>query len=53
MADRLAKLDRQGAVAIISIEELRQRLDAERDCFVAQVQTQQALDGIEQFLRRQ
>ena len=34
-------------------EILRQRLEAERESFVRQVQTQQALDGIELFLRRQ
>jgi len=32
---------------------LRQRLEAERENFVSQVQTQQALDGISTFLRRQ
>jgi len=35
------------------IEELRYRLEAEREAFVNQIQTQQALDGIDQFLRRQ
>ncbi len=34
------------------VEELRQRLEAERNAFVSQVQTQQALDGIDSFLRR-
>jgi len=34
------------------IGALRQRLEAERESFVSQVQTQQALDGIEFFLRR-
>jgi enoyl-CoA hydratase/carnithine racemase len=34
------------------IEELRYRLEAERKAFVTQVQTQQALDGIDKFLRR-
>lgn len=33
-------------------EAIRTRLEAEREAFVNQVQTQQALDGIEQFLRR-
>ena len=33
-------------------EALRGRLDAERDQFVAQIQTQTALDGIDKFLRR-
>jgi len=32
---------------------LRLRLEAERKTFVEQIQTQQALDGIDQFLRRQ
>ena len=36
-----------------TIEELRYRLEAERKAFVTQVQTQQALDGIDKFLRRQ
>ena len=31
---------------------LRRRLDAERDAFVRQIQTQTALDGIDKFLRR-
>lgn len=31
---------------------LRQRLEAEREAFVAQVQTRQALRGIDEFLRR-
>ena len=35
------------------VEALHQRLEAERESFVSQVQTQQALDGIELFLRRQ
>jgi 2-(1,2-epoxy-1,2-dihydrophenyl)acetyl-CoA isomerase len=35
------------------VEALRQRLEAERENFVIQVQTQQALDGIKLFLRRQ
>ena len=35
-----------------NIEELRQRLEAERGNFVQQVQTRQALDGIDNFLRR-
>jgi 2-(1,2-epoxy-1,2-dihydrophenyl)acetyl-CoA isomerase len=35
-----------------NIEDLRRRLEAERKSFVSQVQTQQALDGIESFLRR-
>ena len=35
------------------VETLRQRLEAECESFVSQVQTQQALDGIELFLRRQ
>ena len=35
------------------IEILRLRLEAEREVFVTQVQTQQALDGIDRFLRRQ
>lgn len=35
-----------------NIEELRHRLEAERDAFVTQVQTQQALDGIDRFIRR-
>jgi len=36
----------------IDAEILRQKLEAERKAFVAQVQTAQALDGIENFLRR-
>jgi 2-(1,2-epoxy-1,2-dihydrophenyl)acetyl-CoA isomerase len=36
-----------------NIEDLRRRLEAERTSFVSQVQTQQALDGIDSFLRRQ
>lgn len=36
-----------------TIEVLRQRLETERANFVDQVQTQHALDGIDQFLRRQ
>lgn len=36
-----------------NIEELTSRLVAEHESFVAQIQTQQALDGIDQFLRRQ
>jgi len=35
------------------IGHLSQRLEAERKSFVSQVQTQQALDGIDLFLRRQ
>lgn len=35
------------------IETLSQRLEAEREAFVTQVQTQQAIDGIDDFLRRQ
>jgi len=34
------------------VEALRKRLEAERESFVSQVQTRQALDGIELFLRR-
>lgn len=37
----------------ITLEELRLRLAAERDAFVTQIKTQKALDGIDQFLRRQ
>ena len=36
-----------------NIEILRQRLQDEREDFVNQIQTQQALDGIDTFLRRQ
>lgn len=36
-----------------NIEELIYRLEVEREDFVTQVQSQQALDGIDQFLRRQ
>ena len=36
----------------INVDILRQRLQAERENFVSQIQTQQALDGIDQFLRR-
>ena len=36
-----------------NIKELTCRLEAERESFVTQIQTQQALDGIDQFLRRQ
>jgi 2-(1,2-epoxy-1,2-dihydrophenyl)acetyl-CoA isomerase len=36
----------------MNIEELRRRLEAERVNFVQQVQTRQALDGIDNFLRR-
>jgi len=36
-----------------NIKELSYRLEAEREAFVTQVQTQQALDGIDQFLRKQ
>ena len=35
-----------------NVDILRQRLEAERENFVSQIQTQQALDGIDQFLRR-
>jgi len=35
-----------------NIELLRQRLEAERESFVSQIQTRQALDGIDSFLRR-
>ena len=35
------------------IETIRQRLDVECEYFVTQVQTQEALDGIDSFLRRQ
>jgi len=35
-----------------NIEHLRQRLEAERASFVSQVQTRQALEGIDSFLRR-
>ncbi|MGB7451014.1 MAG: enoyl-CoA hydratase/isomerase family protein [Lysobacterales bacterium] len=35
-----------------NIEHLRHRLEAERESFVSQVQTRQALDGIDSFLRR-
>jgi len=35
-----------------NVDILRQRLQAERENFVSQIQTQQALDGIDQFLRR-
>ena len=35
------------------IEALRLRLEAERNSFVSQIQTQQALDGIDHYLRRQ
>lgn len=35
-----------------NIEDLRERLEAERENFVSQIQTQQALDGINLFLRR-
>jgi len=34
------------------IESLRERLDTEREYFVSQVQTSQALEGIDSFLRR-
>lgn len=35
------------------IEALGQRLEAEREAFVKQIQTQQARDGIDHFLRKQ
>ena len=35
-----------------NVDILRQRLEAERENFVSQIQTQQALDGIDLFLRR-
>lgn len=37
----------------IDIDVLHQRLEAERKQFVSQIQTRQALDGIDLFLRRQ
>lgn len=36
-----------------NIEDLRRRLQDEREDFVSRIQTQQALDGIDTFLRRQ
>lgn len=36
----------------INTDTMHQRLETERDNFVEQVQTQRALDGIDQFLRR-
>ena len=35
------------------VETMRQRLEAECESFISQIQTQKALDGIELFLRRQ
>lgn len=35
-----------------NVDILRQRLEAERETFVRQIQTQQAIDGIDLFLRR-
>jgi len=53
--NQLVTLKRQGRIAIVSLNRpaLHQHLEAERESFVGQVQTQQALDGIELFLRRQ
>jgi len=47
-----ASVKRSRQLRKINIEELRHRLEAERDAFVAQVQTKQALDGIDEFQRR-
>jgi len=54
-SDQLVTLKHHRKVAIVSLNRpaLYQRLEAERESFVSQVQTQQALDGIELFLRRQ
>ena len=48
-----AKLQHRRHLLNISIDELNKRLEAERDLFVMQIQSRQALDGIDQFLRRQ
>ncbi|MDX2427584.1 MAG: hypothetical protein QNK22_02745 [Xanthomonadales bacterium] len=54
-ADQLVALKHHGRVEIVSPNRpaLRQRLEAKREGFVRQGQTQQALDSIELFLRRQ
>ena len=57
-ADRVAKkqsgsVTRTRQLLNSRVEILYQRLEAERENFVSQVQTQQALDGIKLFLRRQ
>lgn len=55
---RMAAGDKNGSITCTpkipntNIEVLRQRLETERENFVDQVQTQHALDGIDQFLRR-
>jgi hypothetical protein len=60
--DRLVVLERCGKIAVVSRTRrllntdtglMRLRLEAELNHFVSQVQTQQALDGIDHFLRRQ
>jgi enoyl-CoA hydratase/carnithine racemase len=57
-AERIAEIQ-SGSVAQtrrlinINIDALRLRLQAELETFVVQIQTQQALDGINHFLRRQ
>ena len=61
MTDRRVTLKREDKIAIVSLNRParhnawvpERRLKTERDAFVAQVQTQQALDGIDDFLRRQ
>lgn len=40
-------------LSTISIEDVGQRLEAERLAFAEQVQTREALDGIDRFLRRE
>jgi enoyl-CoA hydratase/carnithine racemase len=49
---KAASITRSRRLLNADIDELRYRLEAEREAFVTQVQTQQALDGIDQFLRR-
>jgi len=45
-------INRSRKLININSESLRQRLEAERENFVNQIQSQEALDGIEIFLRR-
>ena len=51
--NKLAGVNRGRQPVNITLDELRLRLEAEREAFVTQIQTRKALDGIDQFLRRQ
>jgi len=56
MTHYLVNLERKGEIAVLSLnraERLGRRLEAEREAFVKQIETNEASNGIDKFLNRQ